>query len=103
MYAVIETGGQQFRVQEGDLVKIEKIEGGIGEQVELDKVLLIRSEQDVKVGRPYVEGDKVIGEIIDQNRDKKVVVFKFKRRRAYQKKRGHRQHFTAVKIARIIG
>lgn len=103
MYAVIETGGQQFRVQEGDLVKIEKIEGGIGEQVELDKVLLIRSDQDVKVGRPYVEGAKVIGEIVDQNRAKKVIIFKYKRRKGYMKKQGHRQLFTAVKIARIVG
>jgi large subunit ribosomal protein L21 len=103
MYAVIETGGQQFRVKEGDLLKVEKLTGEIGDKIELDKVLFLRTETDTKVGSPYVEGAKVVGEIVDQNRHRKVIVFKFKRRKGFKRLRGHRQAFTALKIASIVG
>ncbi|MDP8224829.1 MAG: 50S ribosomal protein L21 [Candidatus Lernaella stagnicola] len=103
MYAIIETGGQQFRVQEGDLLKVEKLDGEVGHKVEIDKVLMIRSEDDIKVGAPYVDGAKVVGEIVEQDRAKKVTVFKFRRRLDSHVKRGHRQHYTALKISQIVG
>jgi large subunit ribosomal protein L21 len=103
MYALIETGGQQLKVKEGDLVKVAKLTGAVGEKVELDKVLMLRTDDGVKIGKPYVAGAKVVGEIIEQGRAKKVVVFRYIRRKGYQKKRGHRQMFTGVKIAQIIG
>jgi large subunit ribosomal protein L21 len=102
MYALIETGGQQFKIKQGDFVKVEKLDGVVGDTVELDKVLFVQSDDGVKVGKPYVAGAKVIGEIIEQGRNKKVVVFRYIRRKGYQKKRGHRQAFTGLKIAQII-
>ncbi|HPM78891.1 MAG TPA: 50S ribosomal protein L21 [bacterium] len=101
MYALIETGGQQFKVQEGQTIKVERIEGEVGAQIELDKVLLVRSDSDVKVGAPYLNGAKVLGEIVAQDRNKKVVIFKYKRRKDYHKKVGHRQPYTALKITKI--
>ncbi|HPQ67660.1 MAG TPA: 50S ribosomal protein L21 [bacterium] len=101
MYALIETGGQQFKVQEGQTIKVERIEGEVGAQIELDKVLLVRTDSDVKVGAPYLNGAKVLGEIVAQDRNKKVIVFKYKRRKDYHKKVGHRQPYTALKITKI--
>ncbi|NLH47624.1 MAG: 50S ribosomal protein L21 [Myxococcales bacterium] len=103
MYALIETGGQQFKVQEGDLLKVEKLAGGVGDKVELDKVMMIRGESDTKIGAPYLAGAKVIGEIVAQGKARKVVIFKYRRRKGFQKKRGHRQPFTQLKIAQILG
>lgn len=103
MYAILETGGKQFRVQEGDVLKVEKLDGNVGDTIELDKVLLVRSEEDVKVGKPYVEGAKVLGEIVAQDRHKKVTVFRFLRRKDFKRKKGHRQHFTQLKISQIVG
>lgn len=102
MYAVIETGGQQFKVREGDILNVEKLDGDVGATVELDKVLFVRDEKDVKIGAPYVKGAKVVGEIMAQDRAKKVLVFKYKRRKGYRKKNGHRQHFTQLKISQIV-
>ena len=103
MYALIESGGQQFKVQEGDLLKVEKLVGEVGDQVEIDHVLLIRNEEDVKIGKPYVAGAKVVGEIVQQGRFPKITIFKYKRRKGYENKRGHRQPFTQLKIAQIVG
>lgn len=103
MYAVIETGGQQFKVQEGETLKVEKLDGNVGSPVEIDKVLFVRSDNEIKIGSPYVEGAKVIGEIVAQERGRKIVVFKFKRRKGYRKKQGHRQYYTRVKISKIMG
>ena len=102
MYAVIETGGQQYKVSEGETLKVEKLDGDVGATVELDKVLFVRTDSEIKVGSPYVPGAKVKCEIVGQERGKKVVVFKFKRRIGYRKKRGHRQHYTRLKIAQIM-
>ena len=102
MYAVIETGGQQFKVSEGETLRVEKLDGDVGATVELDKVLFVRTDSTIKVGSPYVPGAKVIGQIIGQERSEKVVVFKFKRRTGYHKKSGHRQHYTKLKISQIV-
>lgn len=101
MYAVVRTGGKQYRVSEGDLIKIEKISGSVGEEVAFDDVLMIGGTDDVHIGTPQVSGAKVAGKIMAQDRDRKVVVFKFKRRKGYHKKQGHRQSITRVEITSI--
>jgi large subunit ribosomal protein L21 len=98
MYAVIRTGGKQYRVEEGDVVKIEKIDGDRGSQTTFDDVLLLGSDDDTKVGTPLVEGASVSGTIVEQDRDKKIIVFKFRRRKSYIRKQGHRQSYTRVRI-----
>jgi len=101
MYAVIKTGGKQYRVEEGSTLKIEKLELGTGNSVEFDKVLLVNSDGSVKVGQPYVEGGKVTAEVVSQGRHKKVKIIKFKRRKHQMKQMGHRQYYTEVKITGI--
>ena len=105
MYAVIQTGGKQYRVEPGKTVLVEKLAGDEGSPVVFDQVLLVSSGDgnDVKVGKPIVAGAKVTGQIVDHGRDEKLVVFKFRRRKNYVRKNGHRQDFTAVKIAEISG
>ena len=100
MYAVIKTGGKQYRVSTGDKIRIEKLAGAVGETISFGEVLLIGGD-NVVVGKPLVSGAKVTGEILAQDRDKKVIVFKFKRRKNYRRKRGHRQPFTEVKITNV--
>ncbi len=101
MYAVIQTGGKQYRVQEGATLKIEKLELGTGDSVEFDKVLMVQSDDAVKIGQPFVEGGKVSAEVVSQGRHKKVKIIKFKRRKHHMKQMGHRQYFTEVKITGI--
>ena len=103
MYAIIETGGKQYRVQEGDTIIVEKIAAEVGDQVELDKVLLLSDDADVKVGSPYIEGAKVIAEVVETGKGKKIIVFKFKSKKDYRKKQGHRQPYTALKIESLTG
>ena len=98
MYAVIETGGKQYRVQEGDVLTIEKLNVGAGEKVEFDKVLVLAKEGDLKVGAPYVEGAKVFGEVVENGKGQKVIIYKYKSKKDYRKKQGHRQPYTMVKI-----
>ena len=101
MYAVIKTGGKQYRVEEGDVVLIEKIEVATGESVDFDQVLLVANGDDVKVGQPVVDGAKVTAEVLEQGRHKKVKIIKFRRRKHHRKQQGHRQWYTAVKITGI--
>jgi len=101
MYAVIETGGKQYRVSEGDRIHIEKAEGQPGDEILFDKVLLVEKESSIRVGRPYLEGTSVRAEILAQRRARKIVVFKFKRRKNYKRKAGHRQPYTGVMIKGI--
>jgi|TARA_R110001583_G_scaffold79096_2_gene213911 large subunit ribosomal protein L21 len=103
MYAVVVTGGKQYRVEEGQTLKVEKLEVATGESIELEKVLLIGNGDDVKIGAPVVEGAKVIAEIINHGRHKKVKILKFKRRKHHMKQMGHRQWFTELKITSIAG
>jgi large subunit ribosomal protein L21 len=101
MYAVVKTGGKQYRVSKGDRVKIEKIPGEVGTEVRFEEVLMIGGTEDVKVGTPHVSGASVSARIVEQDRSKKVMVFKFKRRKGYKKKQGHRQAYTQVEITGI--
>jgi large subunit ribosomal protein L21 len=100
-YAVIRTGGKQYRVAEGQLVKVEKLTGEVGDQVTLDDVLFVGGNGEVKIGAPLVANARVTGEIVSQARAKKVVVFKKKRRKSYSRQRGHRQYQTTLKITGI--
>ena len=102
-YAVIRTGGKQYRVSEGDLVKIEKLNGEVGEKVTLADVLFIGGNGDAKIGSPVVENASVTGAIVSQAKARKVLVFKKKRRKSYSRQRGHRQHQTTLKITGIEG
>jgi large subunit ribosomal protein L21 len=102
MYAIIQTGGKQYRVQPGDTVHIEKLPGDAGSAVEFEEVLLLSDSENVAVGRPTISGAKVTGEIVSHGRGKKVLVFKFMRRKDYRRKNGHRQDYTAVKINDIV-
>ena len=101
MFAVIKTGGKQYRVQEGQTLKVEKLAIEAGSAVEFDEVLLVSNGDDVKVGAPVVEGAKVTAEVVSQGRHKKVSIVKFKRRKHHMKRAGHRQWFTEVKITGI--
>lgn len=101
MYAVIEAGGKQHRVVEGETLKLEKIEAATGETVEFDKVLLVGAGDSVKIGKPVVDGGKVTAEVVAHGRHKKVKIVKFNRRKHYRKETGHRQWYTEVKITGI--
>lgn len=103
MYAVVVTGGKQYRVEEGQTLKVEKLEVATGESIELEKVLLIGNGDDVKIGAPEVAGAKVTAEIVAHGRHKKVKIMKFKRRKHHMKQMGHRQWFTELKITSIAG
>jgi large subunit ribosomal protein L21 len=101
MYAVIKTGGKQYRVSEGNVLEIEKINGSRGDVVSFDDVLMVSKDGDIRIGTPLVEGATVTGEIIAQTKGSKVTVFKMKRRKGYRKKTGHRQQLTVLKIKGI--
>lgn len=103
MYAVIQTGGKQYRVAEGEYLKVETLLAEAGEQVEFDKVLLIQTDDGIKVGKPFIEGGKVTATVTTHGRHKKVHIIKFRRRKHYMKRQGHRQNFTEVKITGISG
>lgn len=101
MYAIVETGGKQYKVKSGDTLRVERLDGDIGSKVTLETVLLAGSGENVKYGAPYVSGASVVAKIVEQHRTRKVVVFKYKRRKGYRVKRGHRQHYTALRIEDI--
>ncbi|SDX95692.1 large subunit ribosomal protein L21 [Allochromatium warmingii] len=101
MYAVIQTGGKQYRVSEGDTVKIEKLTAEAGDSVHFEQVLMVADGESVKVGQPYVAGGKVTATVEAHGRAKKVKIIKFRRRKHHMKRQGHRQWFTAVKITGI--
>ena len=101
MYAVIEAGGKQHRVVEGETLKLEKIEAATGDTIEFDRVLMAGAGEDVKIGKPVVDGARVTAEVVAHGRHKKVKIVKFNRRKHYRKETGHRQWFTEVKITGI--
>ena len=102
MYAIIESGGKQYRVEPGAVLALERIPGEVGSQVELDRVLLLSDGSTVKIGQPTVAGAKVISQIVAHTRGDKIDVFKFKKRKKYRRKTGHRQEQTRVRIAEIV-
>ncbi len=101
MYAVIQTGGKQYKVAKDQLVTIEKLPVNEGESVVFDQVLMVAEGSDIKLGQPLVSGAKVTAEVVEQGRAKKVIVVKFRRRKHYMRRKGHRQHYTTVKITGI--
>lgn len=101
MYAVVNTGGKQYKVQEGQVYRFEKLPGDVGGPVSFDRVLMFSDGENVQVGQPVVPDVAVQGHIVEQDKSRKVLVFKYKRRKRYRRKIGHRQPFTAVKIDRI--
>ncbi len=102
MFAIVETGGKQYRVVPGEVIEVEKLPVEEGGEVELDKVLLLAREDEVKVGSPYIEGVRVKAQVLAHGRGRKILVMKFKKRKNYRRKRGHRQLFTALKIRDIV-
>jgi len=101
MYAIIATGGKQYRVAVSDTVKIERLAGNVGDKINFDKVLMLGGDGSIQLGKPFLSNAAVLGEIVKQDRADKVLVFKKKKRKGYKKIRGHRQCFTAVKISKI--
>ncbi|MBI5587619.1 MAG: 50S ribosomal protein L21 [Deltaproteobacteria bacterium] len=101
MYAVIKTGGKQYRVTEGEVLNVEKLNGEVGSQVELAEVLAVGEGEGIRIGTPLVSGASVVAEIVEHGKDKKVIIFKKKRRKGYTKKQGHRQLFTSLRIKEI--
>ncbi|WP_067617561.1 50S ribosomal protein L21 [Alicyclobacillus acidiphilus] len=103
MYAIVETGGKQFKVSQGDTIYVEKLEGEVGSSIVLDKVFLVQNDSALKVGTPYVEGAQVVAKVLEHGRGKKIVVFKYKSKKNYHKKQGHRQPYTKLSIEAING
>jgi large subunit ribosomal protein L21 len=102
MYAIVETGGKQYQVQTGQIVDVERLPADVGEEVELDHVLLVSDDNDVQIGQPTVEGAKVRATVLRQDRGRKIIVFKFKPKERYRRKAGHRQSFTRLRIDEIV-
>ena len=101
MYAVISSGGKQYKVEQGETVRVEKLSGEIGVPVSFDKVLMISDGEKVQIGTPLLDKVTVQGHIVEQGKAKKIIVFKYKRRKRYRRKQGHRQSFTAIQIDSI--
>lgn len=101
MYAIVNTGGKQYKVSQGDTLRVEKIPGEIGSPVSFDKVLMFSDGEDVNIGQPVLDNVAVKGHIVEQGKAKKIIVFKYKRRKRYRRKQGHRQPYTAIKIDSI--
>jgi len=101
MYAVIASGGKQYRVSKGDILRLEKLEGDIGSDLIFSNVLLLADDENLQIGRPMVKDAIVKAHIVEQDRAKKIIVFKYKRRKRFRRKRGHRQYYTAIKVDSI--
>ena len=101
MYAIVDSGGKQYKVKEGDILKVEKLAGEVGDTVSFDKILMFSDDEDVNIGTPLLKDVTINGHIVEQGKAKKIIVFKYKRRKRYRRKQGHRQLFTAVKIDSI--
>ena len=103
MYAVVRTGGKQLRVEPGQAVRVEKLEGAVGDRIEFNDVLMVAGEGNSRIGTPLLDGVRVVGTITDQVRGPKIVIFKMKRRKGYRRKAGHRQFYTEVRVDGIEG
>jgi len=101
VYAIVETGGKQFKVQEGDVIFVEKLDVAPEANVTLDKVLLVSNENTINVGAPYIDGATVSAKVLAQGKAKKIIVFKFKPKKGYKRKQGHRQLYTKLQIEKI--
>ena len=101
MYAVVKSGGKQYKVQEGETFRVEKLAGEVGAEIAFDEVLMFSDGENVQVGTPTLENVTVKGTVVEQGQAKKILVFKYKRRKRYRRKQGHRQQYTAVKVDSI--
>jgi len=101
MYAIIQTGGKQYKVSPGDELRVEKLDGNPGDFITFDQILMVVDKDNIKLGKPYLEDSKVKARIIRHGKDRKIIVFKYKRRKNYKRKKGHRQHYTLVRIEEI--
>jgi len=101
-YAVIRTGGKQYRVAPGDIISVEKLDGEPGAEISFEEVLAAREGDDLRVGTPLLAGARVLGLVVRQDKEKKILVFKKKRRKNYRRRQGHRQSFTAVRVTDIV-
>ena len=101
MYAIVDTGGKQYKVKKDETLRIEKIPGEVGSQVSFDKILMLADDDNVKIGRPVLDDVAVKGHVVEQEKAQKIIVFKYKKRKRYRRKQGHRQQYTAVKIDSI--
>jgi large subunit ribosomal protein L21 len=101
MYAILQSGGKQYKAEPGAVLKLEKLPGEVGEKVSLDQVLLVKDEDETQIGRPFLDDMQVHGRIVEQGRHRKIIVFKYKKRKDYHKKQGHRQPYTAVLVEGI--
>ena len=101
MYAIIQTGGKQYKVSPGDEIKVEKIDAEPGSLITLDKVLAVSTDEGLEIGKPYLENKKVKVRVMRHGKEKKIIVFKFKRRKNYKRKKGHRQLYSIIKIEEI--
>ncbi len=103
MYAILETGGKQYKVQSGDVIEVERLAGEVGSRVELDKVLLTVGDDGPSFGTPAIDGARVMAEVVEQGKADKVIVFKYKSKVRYRRKNGHRQSITRLRITDILG
>lgn len=103
MYAIIESGGKQYRVEQGDIIHVELLKSAANNKVEFKNVLFVHDGNKAKIGAPYVSKSSVVGELLDETRGPKVIAFKYKRRKQYRRKVGHRQNYSQVKITEIVG
>ncbi len=101
MYAIIRTGGKQYHVSQGERLRVEKLDGEVGDSIDIEDVLMVVDGEEIKLGQPIVEGAKVSAKIIEQDKAKKVLVYKKKKRKGYEVKKGHRQFYTALEITGI--
>lgn len=102
MYAIIETGGKQYRVQEGDVLNVEKLPADVGASMELDRVLAVQTDEGFKSGNPTVEGARVQVKVLAHGKGRKIIVFKYKAKKNYRRKQGHRQPYTRILVEKII-
>ncbi|TVQ36900.1 MAG: 50S ribosomal protein L21 [Spirochaetaceae bacterium] len=103
MYAMVEIAGKQYKAEPGSLLKVDRLAQDAGARLEFDSVLMLRDTETVKVGTPYVEGARVTAVIEEHGKDKKIVVFKYKRRKNYKRTRGHRQQYSVIRVGEIVG
>lgn len=102
MYAIVETGGKQYRMRPGDVLDVEKLQGEPDSEIQFDRILAVKDGDTLKVGAPVVEGARVKARVLEHRRDRKVIIFKYKRRKGYRRKRGHRQWLTRVRVEEIL-